>query len=208
MVGQHVGRRARGDGVAHARGTTRPSASTGFVLRRPSRPAADRRVDGVRGFLLVVEVADRARLAVRVPVARRPPPLALVPRWAVNARRSGALVLAGSAGRTRSSTVVSCPPGAQGERPVLGRGLAQAEVAQTPPRRARRRARARRAATPSARSAPRRLRRCRTRSDGRLVPRARTTKKGRRDRPPRRRRRPRSRPRGRRWTSRRARRRR
>ena len=34
----------------------------------------DRRVDGVRGRLLVVEVADRARLAVRVPVARRPPP--------------------------------------------------------------------------------------------------------------------------------------
>ena len=32
-------RRARADGVIHACGTTRPSASTGFVLRRPSRPA-------------------------------------------------------------------------------------------------------------------------------------------------------------------------
>ena len=49
--------------------------------------AADGRVDGVRGFLLVVEVADRARLAVRVPVARRPPPLALVPGHAPELRR-------------------------------------------------------------------------------------------------------------------------
>ena len=52
--------------------------------------AADGRVDGVRGFLLVVEVADRARLAVRVPVARRPPPLALVPGHAPGRRTAGA----------------------------------------------------------------------------------------------------------------------
>ena len=41
--------------------------------------AADRRVDGVRGRLLGVVVADRAVLAVRVGVARPPPSLALVP---------------------------------------------------------------------------------------------------------------------------------
>ena len=34
--------------------------------------AADRRVDGVRGRLLRVEVAEVARLAVRVFVARQP----------------------------------------------------------------------------------------------------------------------------------------
>ena len=46
-----------------------------FEARSP-----DRRVDGVCGLLLGVEVADGARLAVRVVIIRLPPPLALAPR--------------------------------------------------------------------------------------------------------------------------------
>ena len=40
----------------------------------------DRRVDGMRGFLLRVEVADGAAPFVRVLVLRPPPSLALVPQ--------------------------------------------------------------------------------------------------------------------------------
>ena len=40
--------------------------------------ASDRRVDGVRGRLLVVEVADEAHLVVRIGVLRPPPSVPLV----------------------------------------------------------------------------------------------------------------------------------
>ena len=53
---------------------------------RPALPfearAPDRRVDGVRGCLLGVEVADAAPLAVRVGVLRKPPSVLLVPTHA------------------------------------------------------------------------------------------------------------------------------
>ena len=73
------------------RSRARHDASVGVDGVRPA-PAleargADRGVDGVRGFLLVVEVADRARLAGRVGVVRLPPPLSLGPGHTPELRR-------------------------------------------------------------------------------------------------------------------------
>ena len=100
-----LARRRRGDGrlvaAALVPGVARP-VTFRLARARHQLPVDDRvrlaptfeprapngRIDGVRCFLLGVEVADVAPLAVRVGVVRHPPTLHLVPRHAPELRAS------------------------------------------------------------------------------------------------------------------------